>query len=439
MSNDACTMTATQIAAHISSGKLTAEAVMNDHLARIAAREREVNAFIDFDAERALMLARAADQRPEKGLLHGVPFAVKDIIDTVDLPTSWGSPIYKGFQAPRNASCVEMLMRAGAIPIGKTVTTEFAYFSPGATRNPHNLEHTPGGSSSGSAAAVADGMAAFGLGSQTAASLTRPAAYCGVFGYKASQGSIDLQGVMGLASNLDSLGLLARGIDDLILARAALCGTVLPSDSQGHSSPQKVAFFKGPHWHEASQSMQDACVSAAEALRSAGVSVTDMESPAEFAHLSECHKTVMAFEVARARHFEFRSYPEQLSSAFYGLIETGLSISRADYDAALAARDAGEAALAKLLSSHDAIMTPAAPSGAPAGIKATGDPLFSRLWTLMRVPTVTLPFGRDAANLPLAFQLVGRFGEDQTLLAHSRVIADHLQISCDIPKLQPCP
>ena len=437
MSNGTCSMTATQIAAHISSGKLTAEKVMGDHLSRIDARDSVVNAFIDFDADRALRLARAADQQPEKGLLHGVPFAVKDIIDTVDLPTSWGSPIYKGFQAPRNASCVEMLMRAGAIPIGKTVTTEFAYFSPGATRNPHNLDHTPGGSSSGSAAAVADGMAVFGLGSQTAASLTRPAAYCGVFGYKASQGSIDLQGVMGLAASLDSLGLLARGIDDLILARAALCGTVLPGDMKGHSSPQNIAFFKGPHWHEASQSMQNACVLAAEVLRSAGVSVTDLESPAEFTHLSECHKTVMAFEVARARHFEFRSHPEQLSSAFYGLIETGLSTSRADYDAALAARDAGEAALANLLSSHDAIMTPAAPSGAPAGIEATGDPLFSRLWTLMRVPTVTLPFGRDAANLPLAFQLVGRFGSDQTLLAHSRDIADHLQISCEIPKLQP--
>ncbi len=438
MSIDICSMTATEIVAHITSGKLTAEAVMDDHLARVDARESEVNAFIDFDAERALMLARAADQRPEKGLLHGVPFAVKDIIDTVDLPTGWGSPIYSGFQPPRNASCVEMLMRAGAIPIGKTVTTEFAYFSPGATRNPHNLNHTPGGSSSGSAAAVADGMAALGLGSQTAASLTRPAAYCGVFGYKASQGSIDLQGVMGLAASLDSLGLLARGIDDLILARAALCETVLPGDRQGHSSPQKIAFFKGPHWHEASQSMQDSCVSAAEALRSAGVSVTDLRSPAEFTHLSECHKTVMAFEVARARHFEFRSYPEQLSSAFYGLIETGLSTPRADYDAALATRDAGEATLAKLLSSYDVILTPAAPSGAPAGIEATGDPLFSRLWTLMRVPTVTLPFGRDAANLPLAFQLVGSFGEDQTLLAHSRVIANHLQISCKIPKLQPC-
>ena len=133
---------------------------MGDHLVRIDAQDRAVNAFIDFDADRALRLARAADQQPEKGLLHGVPFAVKDIIDTVDLPTSWGSPIYKGFQAPRNASCVEMLMRAGAIPIGKTVTTEFAYFSPGATRNPHNLDHTPGGSSSGSAAAVAPTTAA---------------------------------------------------------------------------------------------------------------------------------------------------------------------------------------------------------------------------------------------------------------------------------------
>ncbi len=433
MSNDLFSMNAVQIAADISSGKLTAEAVMIDHLARINARDSAVNAFLDFDADRALRLARAADRQPEKGVLHGVPFAVKDIIDTVDLPTSWGSSIYRGFQPPRNASCVEMLVRAGAIPIGKTVTTEFAYFSPRATRNPHNLDHTPGGSSSGSAAAVADGMAVLGLGSQTAASLTRPAAYCGVFGYKASQGSIDLQGVMGLAASLDTLGLLARGIDDLILARAALCGTVLPSDGLGHSAPQKIAFLKGPHWQEASHSMKDACLAAAEALASAGVSVTDLQSPSEFNQLSECHKTIMAFEVARARHFEFRNHPKQLSRAFYSLIETGLSTSRADYDAALASRDAGEVALANLLSSYDSIMTPAAPSSAPAGIEATGDPLFSRLWTVMRVPTVTLPFGRDAANLPLAFQLVGGFSADQKLLVHSRQIADILQIYCQIP------
>ena len=170
MSSDACSMTATQIVADISSGKLTAEAVMTDHLARINARDSAVNAFIDFDPDRALKLARAADRQTKKGILHGVPLAVKDIIDTLDMPTAWGSPIYADFQAPRNASCVEMFLLAGAIPIGKTVTTEFAYFSPGPTRNPHNLEHTPGGSSSGSAAAVADGMAMLGLGSQTAAS-----------------------------------------------------------------------------------------------------------------------------------------------------------------------------------------------------------------------------------------------------------------------------
>lgn len=436
MSNDLFSMSAVQIAADISSGKLTAEAVMLDHIARINVRDSAVNAFLDFDADRALRLARASDRQTEKGVLHGVPFAVKDIIDTVDLPTSWGSSIYKGFQTPRNASCVEMLVRAGAIPIGKTVTTEFAYFSPGATRNPHNLGHTPGGSSSGSAAAVADGMAVLGLGSQTAASLTRPAAYCGVFGYKASQGSIDLQGVMGLAASLDTLGLLARGIDDLILARAALCGTVLPSEDQGHCIPQKIAFLKGPHWQEASHSMKDACVAAAEALASAGVSVTDLQCPPEFNQLSECHKTIMAFEVARARHFEFRNHSKQLSCAFYSLIETGLSTSRADYDAAMTARDTGEAVLANLLSCYDFIMTPAAPSAAPAGIEATGDPVFSRLWTVMRVPTVTLPFGRDAANLPLAFQLVGGFSADQKLLAHSRQVADILQISCAIPGLQ---
>ena len=436
MGSDICSLTASQIANQIALGTLTAEAVMVEHLRQIKARDSSVRAFIDFDADRPLRLARAADRQTEKGILHGVPFAVKDIIDTLELPTTWGSPIYAGCQMPRNASCVEMLLRAGAIPIGKTVTTEFAYFSPGPTRNPHNLAHTPGGSSSGSAAAVADGMAALGLGSQTAASLTRPAAYCGVFGYKASQGSIDLQGVMGLATSLDSLGVLARGIDDLILARAALCGTLVPNDLPANSSTQTIALLKGPHWAEADQSTQETIIEAREILAAAGVSVTDLECPPEFNQLSKYHKIVMAFEVARARQFEFRNHPTKLSSAFYNLVETGLATSREAYEAALAARDAGEAVLASLLSSFDAIMTPAAPSSAPAGIEATGDPLFSRLWTLMRVPTVTIPFGRDVANLPLAFQLIGGFGEDQNLLTISRDVANHLQVSCELPVLK---
>ncbi len=435
MGSDICSLTASKIANQIALGTLTAEAVMVEHLRRIKARDFAVKAFIDFDADRPLRLARAADRQPEKGILHGVPFAVKDIVDTLDLPTTWGSPIYAGCRMPRNASCVEMLLRAGAIPIGKTVTTEFAYFSPGPTRNPHNLAHTPGGSSSGSAAAVADGMAALGLGSQTAASLTRPAAYCGVFGYKASQGSIDLQGVMGLATSLDSLGFLARGIDDLILARAALCGTPVPNDLPANSNTQTIALLKGPHWAEADQPTQDAIIEAGEILLAAGVSVTDLQCPQEFNQLSEYHKIIMAFEVARARQFEFRHHPTEMSSAFYKLVETGLATSRADYEVALAARDAGEVVLANLLSSFDAIMTPAAPSSAPAGIESTGDPLFSRLWTLMRVPTVTIPFGRDVANLPLAFQLVGGFGADQNLLAISRDIANHLRVSCELPEL----
>ena len=435
MGSDICSLTASQIANQIALGNLSAEEVMVEHLSRIDARDKAVRAFIDFDVDRALRLARAADQQSEKGILHGVPFAIKDIFDTVDLPTSWGTPIYAGFQAPRNASCVEMLLRAGAIPIGKTVTTEFAYFSPGPTRNPQNLEHTPGGSSSGSAAAVADGMAALGLGSQTAASLTRPAAYCGVFGYKASQGSIDLQGVMGLAASLDSLGVMARDIDDLILARAALCGTALPREVTGHSPTQKLAFFRGPHWEEADHSTQINCVAAVDALTSCGICVTDLECPPEFYPLSECHKTVMAFEAARARYFEFRNHPKLLSDAFYSLIEAGISTTRADYETALRARDAAESVLANFFLTYDAIITLAAPSSAPYGIDSTGDPLFSRMWTLMRVPTVTLPFGRDTNNLPLAFQLVGGFGADERLLANSRYIAEQLQITCTIPRL----
>jgi amidase len=426
-------MTATEIAKAVRSGSLTAEAVMADHLSRIAARDGVVNAFLDFDAERALMLARKADKTPEKGVLHGVPFAVKDIIDTVDLPTAWGSSIYTGFQPPRNASCVEMLVGAGAIPIGKTVTTEFAYFSPGATRNPHNLDHTPGGSSSGSAAAVADGMAALGLGSQTAASLIRPAAYCGIFGYKATQGSIDLQGVMGLATSLDSFGFMARSIDDLILTRAVLCAAALPAEVARPVGPLRIAFARGPHWQEASQSTRDACATAAQTLANDGVVIDELDCPSEFQQLSEHHKTVMAFETARARRFEFTHHRDQISTAFADLLNMGMSISRDAYERALEARNGASQSLAQTLSSYDAVLTPAAPSGAPHGITATGDPLFSRLWTLLQVPTITLPFGRDEVNMPLAFQLVGGLGDDQALMAVAREVADRLGVVPKIP------
>lgn len=433
MSTDASKMTASQIAHAVTSGARTAESVMNDFLARISLRDKDVEAFINFNPERALSCARAADKMPEKGPLHGVPYAIKDIIDTSDLPTAWGSPIYAGFQPRRNASCVELLNRAGAVPLGKTVTTEFAYFSPGPTRNPYGLNHTPGGSSSGSAAAVADGMAAFSLGSQTAASLTRPAAYCGVFGYKSTQGSLDGSGVMNLSPSLDSLGLMARSVDDLMLTLNVLHLSPDPKQIEPVSSPKRIGFFRGPHWKEGALDMWEACESAAKTLADMGVIVEEVECPDELSNLTEHHKTVMAYEVARARIFEYSQYNNQISPAFADLIETGLGVSRTAYERALSVRDRAGQTLAGIFQKYDALMTPAAPSSAPEGITATGDPLFSRMWSLLRSPSVALPYGRDKSNMPLSFQLIGDIGRDQLLLAHANDVATKLEIEPSLP------
>jgi amidase len=426
-------MTASQIVYAIKSGAHTAESVMNDFLERIDSRDTEVEAFIEFDPERALSRARAADKMAEKGPLHGVPYAIKDIIDTADLPTAWGSPIYAGFQPRRNASCVELLNRAGAVPLGKTITTEFAYFFPGPTRNPHGLDHTPGGSSSGSAAAVADGMAAFSLGSQTAASLTRPAAYCGVFGYKSTQGSLDSSGVMSLSSSLDSLGLMARSVDDLMLTLNVLHALPIEELMEPALQTARIGFFRGPHWQEGSLDMREACELAANTLSGKGIIVEDVDCPDEMIKLTEHHKTVMAFEVARARIFEYSQHHDQISPAFAELVETGLGITRTAYETALSARDQAGQALISIFQKYDTLMTPAAPSSAPEGIAATGDPLFSRMWSLLRSPSVTIPWGNDKANMPLAFQLIGRVGQDQRLLAHAHDIASKLDIEIQLP------
>ncbi len=408
---------AAAVARAIRSGETTAEAVMQDCLARVKEREPEIGAFVHLDEDAALSAARAADERKAVGPLHGVPFAIKDIIDTVDFPTGWGSPIYEGHRPPRNAACVELFLRAGAVPVGKTVTTEFAYFKPGKTANPHNTAHTPGGSSSGSAAAVADGMVPLAFGSQTAASLIRPAAYCGVVGYKGSLGAFDLQGVMGLSPSLDSLGLLARNVEDLTLARSVLCGSAPEPPSDFDETPPRIALMRGPHWQDGSIEMRDVCQRAIDRFAARGADVGELTHPDVFGRLTGHHVTVMAFETARARIFEYERHRGQLSSQFTDLMESGASVSRDDYVAALQDRDRATRILETLFQDVDVILAPAAPGEAPAGLEATGDPLFSRAWNLLQVPCVSVPAGSGPNGLPLAVQAIGRFGDDDRLLA----------------------
>ena len=419
-------LSATEIAAGIARGDFSAEAVMRACLARIEAREAEVGAFIHLDAEKALAAARAADAGPAGGPLHGVPFAIKDIIDTADFPTGWGSPIYEGFQPPRNASCVELFLQAGAVPLGKTVTTEFAYFNPGKTANPRNPGHTSGGSSSGSAAAVADEMVPLGFGSQTAGSLIRPAAYCGILGYKPSLGAYDLQGVMGLSPSLDTLGLLARRVEDLALAGAVLTREPAALGDDFAEEAPRIALMRGPHWWEGSLEMRDVCQRALDTLAGQGAETGEQAHPEVFAELTECQKVIMAFETARARVFEFHRHRDGISEAFAGLVEGGLAISREAYDEARRITALALRAMDTLFTDIDVILAPAAPGEAPAGLGATGDPLFNRAWTLLGMPCISIPFGSGPQGLPLSVQLVGRRGADRRLLAAARWVQQHL-------------
>lgn len=409
-----------ELAHMIRTGETTPSDVMAAHLDRIADLEPEVGAFQYLDPDRAMERARTADTLPVGGPLHGVPFAIKDIIDTADAPTGWGFGPYEMRQPGKDAACVAALCRAGAIPLGKTVTTEFAYFKPGRTANPHNLAHTPGGSSSGSAAAVAAGMAPLALGSQTAGSLVRPAAYCGIPAFRPTTGGFSLEGVMGLSGALDTLGVLATDIGDLALARAALTGEAATPLADLGDHPPRIHLMRGPHWMEGSVEMRDTCTRAMAALSATGAETGEIAHPALYAELTQAQIDVMGYETARLRAHEFDTYREEISPQFAALIESGQQVTDDRYRAALATRDRASAVLEDLLRDTDALLVPSAPGAAPAGLEATGDPLFSRMWNLLQVPTVALPFGTDAAGLPLGVQLIARRGEDRHLLAVAR-------------------
>ncbi len=416
-------LSAAEISQKIKSGQTTASAVMQDCLERIREREDLIGAFSYIDYDKALELAHNADKNPFDGSLFGVPFAVKDIIDVEGYPISQGSTIYNSRTPDKSAECIRRLTKAGAIPIGISVSTEFACFTPGKTVNPHNPSHTPGGSSSGSAAAVSDNMVPFGLGSQTAASLIRPGSYCGIFAYKSSNGYFNLDGILALSSNLDSLGVLARGAEDLQLTRSVLKGDQ-QSDINSNANP-RVAFMKGPHWEELSDDARENFKKAFVLLKEKDVRVKYVNHPKEFDHLTEAHKTVMTKEISQSRKFEYENHRALLSAKFIELVEEGLSRSDEDYLEALSARERGLRVLSLMYNIYDVIIAPATSGEAPKGLKATGDPLFSRDWTLLQLPAVSLPFGHGRNKLPLSIQIIGWYGKDSDLIDYSARI-NHL-------------
>jgi len=419
-------LSASQAAAQIRAGTLSCEELMVSCLARIAQREQEVGAWQFLDASRALERARAADKLPPQGPLHGVPIGIKDIMDTVDMPTTLGSPIYARRQPDWDASCVAALRAAGAIVVGKTVSTEFAYFQPGKTRNPHSLVHTPGGSSSGSAAAVADGMVPVALGSQTAASVTRPAAFCGVYGYKASHGEFSLSGIRPFAESLDSLGVLARSVDDIVLVRSVMLGGAA-TEPRPRFSPPRLAICRTAQWSQVEPQAQHALETLVQTCRRAGAVVNELELPAQFAGLIDAQKTIMAYEAAHNYVFETTTCPEQLSAAFRALTESGRKVSRDGYARAKHEVAQAKRVLRSMAADLDAWIAPAALGEAPLASSGTGDPVMSRMWTALQGPCLSVPVGRGAQGLPLAVQLVGLAGHDDDLLQAGHWVGTQLE------------
>jgi len=410
-------LSAVEAADAIRAGRLTSVALVDACLARIGEREAVVGAWQCLDAEAARDQARRCDAEAPRGPLHGVPIGVKDIIDTEALRTERGSAIYAGRRPAQDAACVTLARQAGAIVLGKTVTTELAYFQPGKTANPLRPTHSPGGSSSGSAAAVADEMVPVAFGSQTAGSINRPASYCGIVGYKPTHGDVSLDGVLAFAPSLDTLGVLARSVADVALMRSVLRPASAPAHEVASERACRVALCRTPWWNEAEADVRLGIEACAAQLARLGIEVGEAALPRGFEATAEAQRTVMAFEAAASLAAEYEHHRDRLSAPLRDLIVAGRQIDRPHYEQALAARDAWRAALAPVLARFDVLITPATHGEAPAGLAATGDPLFSRAWTLLGTPTLTLPALHGRGGLPIGVQLVAERGRDGLLLS----------------------
>ena len=415
-----------QTAALLARRELTAERLARACLERVAERDGQVHAFAHLDVNAVLAQARALDAGAARGALHGLPIGVKDLFDTADLPTTYGSPVYAGHRPAADAASVTLCREAGALVLGKTVTTEFAYFFPGPTANPHNPGHTPGGSSSGSAAAVAAGMVPLALGTQTAGSIIRPAAYCGVVGYKPTLGRVTGAGVKLLSRTLDVVGGFGRSVRDVGLLGAVLTGDARLMQLADDPGAPRIGLLPTPAWEQADADTQGAWAQAMRVL-SPQTLCRDVVTPEGFGDLIQLQKDIMFFEMARNLSHERVMHRARLSPQLTELLDAGMRIDGATHAANLARTQAWRQRIDALFDTHDVLLTPSATGEAPAGLNATGDPLFCRTWSLLGLPAVHLPFARGQHGLPVGLQLVGRHGQDHQLLAAAHWIHQRLQ------------
>src|SRR5215470_17960508 len=377
-------LSCTEIVQDIAAGKFTAEAVVRDCLDRIAEREPIVRAWATIDPHHVLEQVRALDRGPRRGALHGVPLGVKDVIDTVDLPTEMGSAIYQGNRAACDAACVAVARAAGAVILGKTITAEFAGMFPGPTTNPHNPAHTPGGSSSGSAAAVADFMVPVAFGTQTGGSVLRPAAYCGVVGYKPTFNLINRSGIKFAAESLDTIGVITRTIDDAELLTAAVIGKAPARATL--NSPPRLGLCRTPLWDTAQPETRHAVEDAAKRLTSAGAVVREITLPEEFSRLFHASReTINNYERSKSMAGDFAAHgPQRISKVLGGRIQAGMAMRHDDYVAALRLAEDCRAKIDVAFEGLHTMISPCVKGEAPKGLfPSTGDPAFQQFWTVL--------------------------------------------------------
>ena len=410
-------LTASEIVQAVASGQATCEAVAHACLERVAERDPRVQAWQFIDRDLVLKQARALDAQGSRGPLHGVPIGMKDIIDTHDMPTEYGSPIYKGHRPAGDASCVALSRRAGGLIMGKTVTTEFANRFPGKTMNPFDPQRTPGGSSSGSAAAVGDYMVPLAVGTQTTASTIRPASFCGCVGYRPTWGDLRCVGVKEAAGSLDTLGLIARSVDDIALYREVLVrGTPEPLPESGDKP--RIGFCRTHLWNEAEPSTQAALETLARTLAARGADVKDVELPSQFEGIPEAHRWISSFEFSRNFTWEIENHWERISEMLRsGRLKDGLSCSFEQYREARDHAESCRAMLNDVFGDRDVLLVPAAAGEAPVGLNSTGNASFCAIWTTMHVPAITLPLFKGPHGLPVGAQFVARRNADRKLMS----------------------
>jgi Asp-tRNA(Asn)/Glu-tRNA(Gln) amidotransferase A subunit family amidase len=415
---DPALLTATEATRLIREGQLDQLDLLEACLERIAERERQVRAFTWFSAEDVRRNAAAPP-----GPLHGLPIGVKDVLDTADMPSEYGSPIWHGWQPRADAAAVAWARQAGALVMGKTVTTEFATRKPGPTTNPHNALHTPGGSSSGSAAGVAAGFFPLAFVTQTAGSVIRPAAYCGVVGYKPSFGLINRFGMKLMSESLDTVGVIARSVADCALFAGAVAGRDLGNPDTRPDRAPRFGICRSPAWDGAAPETQALLAKVSSALLRAGASLVDRELSPEAAAIAQAHPIVMNNESGRALGWELANARGQISEGLRERLEYGLSQPEAAVIEAHAAFEHAQRAFPACMDDLDALITPSAPGQAPEGLGWTGDPAFNLIWTSLHVPCVTVPAGNGPDGLPLGIQIVTRIGEDRQALAWAQWVA----------------